>query len=253
VIDLHAHILPALDDGARTLAESVAIARAAVAEGTRVLAATPHVRDDYPTRPAEMEDGVARLRAALAAEGIDLHVVTGGEIALDRIPLLDADELARFGLAGNRSCLLIEFPYYGWPLDLETRLFELRRNGFIVVLAHPERNAEVQSSPDRLRRLVEQGAIVQLTAASLDGRLGRASRKTAFRLLELGLAHSVASDAHSPAVRGVGLRSAAEAVGDAALSRWLMQDVPAAIVDGDQLPDRPSARRSRNLAFRRRR
>jgi protein-tyrosine phosphatase len=254
VIDLHAHILHGLDDGARTLDESLAMARAAVADGTRVLAATPHVRDDYPTRPAEMEEGVGRLREALAAERLDLHVVTGGEIALDRLPLLDADELARFGLAGNPSYLLVEFPYYGWPLDVETRLFELRAAGLVVVLAHPERNAEVQSSPDRLRRLVEQDAIVQLTAASLDGRLGRASRKTALRLLDLGLAHLVASDAHSPAVRGIGLRSAAEAIGDAALARWLTEDVPAAIVDGDELPHRPPARRSTNLGgFRRRR
>jgi protein-tyrosine phosphatase len=253
VIDLHTHILPGLDDGARTLEESVAMARAAVADGTRVVAATPHVRDDYPTEVTEMEEGVADLREALTAEGVELAVLTGGEIALDHVALLDTDELVRFGLAGNRNYLLVEFPYYGWPLDLETRAFELRGKGFVVVLAHPERSAEVQSAPARLRPLVEQGALVQLTAASVDGRLGRTSRKAAFRLLELGLAHLVASDAHTPGVRAVGLASAAEAVGDAALARWLTEAVPAAIVAGNQIPDRPPARRSRSLAARRRR
>jgi len=247
VIDLHTHILPGLDDGARSLEESVAMARSAVADGVRVIAATPHVRDDYPTRATEMEAGVAELREALSADGVELDVLTGGEIALDRLALLDADELADFGLAGNRKYVLLEFPYYGWPLDLETRAFELRSKGFVVVLAHPERNAEVQSAPDRLQRLVERDAMVQLTAASLDGRLGRTSRRTAFRLLELDLAHLLASDAHNPEVRAVGLRSAAEAVGDVALARWLTEDVPGAIVAGDRIPDRPPGRRSRRL------
>jgi hypothetical protein len=83
VIDLHTHILPGLDDGPRTLDESVSMARAAVADGIRIVAATPHVRADYPTSASEMERGVAELREALADEGIMLHLRTGGEIALD--------------------------------------------------------------------------------------------------------------------------------------------------------------------------
>jgi protein-tyrosine phosphatase len=245
VIDLHTHILPGLDDGARTLDESVAMARSAVADGIRVAAATPHVREDYPTRATEMERVLRGLREALTAEGIELNVLPGGEIALDRLQLLDDDDLGRFGLAGNRTCLLLEFPYYGWPLDLETRLFELRTKGFVVVLGHPERNSEVQAAPARLRRLVEQEALIQLTSASLDGRLGRTSRRTAFQLLDLGFAHLIASDAHTPDIRAVGLAAAAEAVGGGALGRWLTVDVPAAIVNGDRIPSRPPSRRSR--------
>src|SRR2546430_5731155 len=93
VIDLHTHILSGLDDGARTLEESVAMARAAVADGSRVVAATPHVRDDYPTNVTEMEDGVAALREALVAEGVELDVLTGAEIALDQLAQLDTDDL----------------------------------------------------------------------------------------------------------------------------------------------------------------
>ena len=84
------------------------MARSAFADGSRVLAATPHVRDDDPTRAADMEHGVAELRNALAAEGLTLDVRTGGEIALDRLGALQADELDRFGLAGNRAYLLLE-------------------------------------------------------------------------------------------------------------------------------------------------
>jgi protein-tyrosine phosphatase len=246
VIDLHAHILPGLDDGAQTIEDSVSMARTALADGIVTIAATPHVRDDYPTSADEMERATAEVRRALARDGIELELLTGGEIALDRLGLLDQTALARFTLGGTGSCLLLEFPYYGWPLELETRVFELHAKGFAVVLAHPERNADVQAAPARLERLVERGVLVQLTSSSLDGRLGRASRKAAFELLERGLAHLVASDAHAPDVRAVGMRSAAAAVGDDALARWLTVDVPAAIVSGDDVPERPAEAKRRH-------
>ena len=248
------HILPGLDDGARTLEESVAMARSAAADGIRVVAATPHVREDYPTRATDMEQGLAAVREALAVEGIALDVLAGGEIALDRLTDLEADELARFGLAGNAQYLLLEFPYAGWPLDLETRVLELGQNGFTVVLAHPERNAEVQAAPERLRRIADQGAMIQLTSASVEGRFGLAPKQSAFRLLELGIAHLIASDAHSPGLRAVGMSGAASAVGDVGLARWLTEDMPAAIVAGEAAPARPPTRGRRlRRPFRKRR
>jgi protein-tyrosine phosphatase len=245
VIDLHTHILPGLDDGPRTLAESISIARAAVADGIHIVAATPHVRADYSTSASEMEDGVAHLRQALAVEEIALEVRTGGEIALDHIDFLDAEELVRFGLAANPNYLLVEFPYYGWPLSLPSQLADLDRRGITAVVAHPERNVDIHAAPERLRAIVEQGALVQLTSASLDGRLGRNSRTAAFRLLDLGLAHLIASDAHAPGLRSVGMTAAANSVGDAELARWLTEDVPAAIVADAPIPERPRSRRRR--------
>ena len=91
---------------------------------------------------------------------------------------------------------------------------------------------------------------VKLTAASLDGRLGRHPRSTSLALLELRLAHLVASDAHAPSVRAVGMTSAREAVGDVALARWLTEDVPAAIVEGAELPGRPERKRRFGLGRR---
>ncbi len=239
MIDLHSHVLPGLDDGARDLEESVAIAQAAAADGTTVLAATPHVREDYPTAVAEMERGVAELRARLNAAGVQLHLVTGGELAIDRLTRLSPDELCRFGLAGNPRYVLVEFPYHSWPLELAQRVFELRSSGVTPVLAHPERNPVVQADPEGLAALVEGGALVQLTAASIDGRLNRAASKCAFRLLELGLAHLIASDAHSPDLRSVGLRSATDALRDDRLAHWLTVEMPAAILEDRPLPERP--------------
>jgi protein-tyrosine phosphatase len=252
VVDLHAHILPGLDDGPATLAESVALARAAAEDGIRVLAATPHVRDDYPTTPDAMEHALGRVRTAVAEAGLALDVLGGAEVAVDRLGRLDAETRRRFGLAGNPAYLLLEFPYAGWPLALADEVFRLRAARVTPVLGHPERNREVQEAPGRLRPLVEAGALVQLTASSLDGRLGTRARRASLDLLELELAQLVASDAHGPAIRDVGLSSARAAVGDGRLAEWLVEDVPAAIVADAPLPERPRLRTgTRNRLFRR--
>ena len=119
----------------------------------------------------------------------------------------------------------------------------MRAQGFVPLLAHPERNRDVQERPERLRPLVETGTLVQVTSASLEGRLGRSSRDTALELIRRDLAHVVSSDAHTAEVRAYGLRAGLEAVGDAALARWLSTDVPAALLAGAELPARPRRRR----------
>jgi protein-tyrosine phosphatase len=252
VIDLHSHILPGVDDGAPTAEVALEMARAAVADGIEVLAATPHVRGDYRTSPERMERLVEAMRDVFRDAAVPLDLRTGGEIGLDVLPELSDDELRRFGLGGNPGTLLIEFPYSGWPVRLEEAVFQLRIRGFQTVLAHPERNAEVQERPDRLAAAVEGGALVQLTASSLDGRLGRRARAAALRLLVLELAHLVASDAHAPWTRDVGMTGAAEAVGDPLLARWLTHDVPSSILDGVVPVERPSASRRRRSWLRRR-
>jgi protein-tyrosine phosphatase len=245
VIDLHAHVLPAVDDGPETMLEAVEILRSMAADGTRVVCATPHVRDDFPTTAAEMEDGVARVRTAAAEAGVEIDVRRGGEVALDRLVRLDADERARFGLGGNPALLLLEFPYYGWPITLGMQCAGLLREGIVPVIAHPERNLEVQERPGRLSEAVEMGAFVQLTAASVDGRLGKRARACSRALLEEGLAHVVASDAHTAHVREAGLSPAADAVGDPGLWRWLVEDAPAALLAGERVAPAPTVVRRR--------
>jgi protein-tyrosine phosphatase len=249
VIDLHSHILAGLDDGARTLDDSVAIAEAAVEAGVRTLVATPHVRADYPTTADTMESAVAATREALAARGIRLELLPGAELDLHYLTRLEDRELARLALGGNQRLLLVEFPYFGWPPELASRLSELRARGITVVLAHPERSDEVQAAPARLSPLVEAGTFVQLTAASLAGILGSRARATALELLDLGLAHLVAGDLHSPraVVNAAELTDALRS--DAALARWLSTDVPAALLRSEPPPPRPprQRRRKRNL------
>lgn len=246
MIDLHAHVLPGLDDGPETLLGAVEILRSMAADGVEVVCATPHVRDDYPTTADQMEAALDGVRAAAVEAGVAIEIRPGGEVALDRLELLSAEERARFGLGGNPGLLLVEFPYEGWPLALASQCEELLADGVIPVIAHPERNEEVQATPWRLEGVVEIGAVVQITAASVDGRLGKRSASCARTLLESGLAHVLASDAHAAWVRGAGMSEALQAVGDAGLGRWLVADAPASLLAGEPLPERPQPRRRRS-------
>jgi protein-tyrosine phosphatase len=241
VIDLHCHVLPGLDDGVSTLEEAVELVRAAASEGVTAIAGTPHVRDDWPTTPAAMEEALERTRAAVAAAGLDVQLLPGGEVALDRLPQLDPDDLRRFSLGGSGRFLLLEIPDAGWPLALEPAVERLAAQGLTAVIAHPERNAEVQRRPDVLASARAVGALTQVTSAAIDGRLGRTQRSVAVELVRRGLADLVASDAHGP-LRAYGLAAARAALGDAGTR--LTAEVPAAIVRGERpaSPGRPRRR-----------
>ena len=244
MIDLHSHILPAIDDGAHNIGESLGIARAAAQGGTTVIAATPHVRFDYPTTPEEISSGVEMLNELLARERVPVRVVPGAEIALDRLRELTLDDLPAYGLGGNPRVLLVEFPYRGWPEALLDQIARLRDGGFTVVLAHPERNDVVQRDTTRIDLAVASGALIQVTAGSLVGEAGRKSRRAAEAFLSEGLCHLLASDVHGPGVRRAQLGAARGHVGDDRLARWLTEDVPGAILAGEEVPQRPSETRS---------
>ena len=166
--DLHTHILPGLDDGAADLAEAIAMAQAAAADGIVRLAATPHnLRLPSDAGRAELEAQAARLQEHLAARGIPLQVVAGAETAL--IPALPQQIDAGQVITLNRSrYLLVELPYMGLPARLEEIIFQVQARGLVPILAHPERNADLLRRPERLRALVERGMLVQVTAASLE-------------------------------------------------------------------------------------
>jgi protein-tyrosine phosphatase len=248
VIDLHTHILPGIDDGAATLEASIELARSAAEAGVVALAATPHVREDFRTTAGAMEAALSDVRAAVERAGLPTRILPGGEVGMEYLDQLSLDELRRFGLGGNPDYLLVETPYFGVPLDLDDRLRRLRSLGITAVLAHPERSIALREKRDLLSRLVQAGTLVQVTAGSLNGAHGRDVRKAALALVDSGLAHCVASDAHGRELGRPQLDVVASAVGSRAVADWLTQEVPASILAGEPLPPRP--RRSRFLWLR---
>ena len=245
MIDLHTHVLPGIDDGPVTVAESVELAHLLATAGVRTVAATPHVRDDYPNDAASIGEALGTLRDALEEAAIPLEVVGGAELAFEQLDRT-TEELRRFSF-GVSSILLVETPYFGWPLALESRLFELRLAGFAVILAHPERNPDVQADLALVERLVRSDVLVQVTTSSLTGEFGRRPRSVALELIQRELAHVVASDTHGGSSRALGWTPVVRALGNEALARWLTHDSPAALLEGGFTPARPPASRLKGM------
>lgn len=249
MIDLHSHVLPGIDDGPRTLDGALALARAAMATGTRRIAATPHVDHNYSPQPHEIRVAVMALNLMLRRAGIELEVVPGAEIAVTRLADLSDEALRRLRLSDG-PYLLIESPHVSVAAGLEPAIRDLHARGYRVLLAHPERSPAFLREPRRLRRLVDDGALCSITAASLSGQFGRTVRRYALDMLREGVVHDIASDAHDTERRPPGLLSglaAAEAAlpGVSAQAAWLTEAAPTAILAGARLPPRPELRSGR--------
>ncbi|RKQ91787.1 protein-tyrosine phosphatase [Solirubrobacter pauli] len=240
LIDLHAHLLPGLDDGPADDAGSLALAEHVAATGTRTIVATPHLRQDFPdVRVPELPGRVAALQALLRDRGVDLEVLVGGEVDTVWAQHQSDETLRAVSYGGRGTDLLVETPYGELPPVLEELLFRIRTRGFRVLLAHPERNPSFQRDPERLGRIVDGGVLVQVTASSLTA--GKRSRSCALAhaLIAEGRAHVIAGDLHSVGGRA-GLAEALETT-DHPRARWMVTDAPAAILAGEPLPPAPSA------------
>ncbi len=281
MIDLHCHVLPGIDDGARSLEEAVEMCRMAVASGCEALVATPHQRkgDWWNCDRAAL----AALRQQLqAAVGPRPRILGGGEIRVD--PRLLAEILALpspeahdapapdssnssdssdsaaaavadaapgpLSLAGSRY-LLLEFGPEGGIEPAAELVHELAVAGWRPVIAHPELIHWMAAAPASVAQLVSLGALAQVTAMSLTGDFGRRAQADASRLVEMGLVHFVASDAHDLRRRPPGLRRAWETIA----ARWgeeaaqeLLADNPGAVVAGQPLPSPAGAASPRTLA-----
>lgn len=249
VIDLHFHLLPGIDDGPADDEEMVALARAAVQGGTQVIVATPHLDHRWGVEISDVLRGLPAARDALAAAGVELEVVAGAEISLQRFIELSERDLDAVRL-GAGPYLLVESPHEVAAGNFTSYLHRLRNRGYELVLAHPERCPTFHSRPALLAELVQDGVLTSITAGSLGGRFGREVQELSLSLFAQGLVHGVASDAHGVDRRGPEM-SGHLAVAEQALpgisvhARWLTHDAPAAILAGDPLPERPPLPRRR--------
>jgi len=236
-VDIHAHVLPGIDDGPSDLDSALAMLRAAAASGVRTVAATPHLRSDFPdVHVRELADRCEQLRQASARAGIELELVSGAEISVSwALEASDEDlRLASYGQRGHD--LLIETPATN-ILGLDRVLHDLRVKGYRVTLAHPERNPEFRRNDATLRGLVQNGVLLQINADSLLGsRASSGPRRFARELCRTGLGHVLASDGHRAerwrpiTVLPAAMGAAAELVG-AERAQW-MASTASAIIDG---------------------
>jgi protein-tyrosine phosphatase len=239
LIDLHCHVLPGVDDGARSLEEAVALARAQAAGGVRTIVATPHVSARYRNAGGTIARLVAELNACLAAEGVPAEIVAGAEVAAESAARIEPAELSALRLGGD-GWLLLEPPFARLAPGLGDLIGELQSGGHRIVLAHPERCPAFHRDPALLEALVLSGVITSVTASSLVGRFGADVRNFALDLAHAKMLHNVASDAHDLDRRPPGIASEIERAGLGGLADWLTEEVPAAILAGTPIPRRPA-------------
>lgn len=240
MIDLHCHILPAIDDGAPGLAVSLAMARCAVADGITICACTPHIYPGlYENDKAGIAQAVAHLRRALARERIPLQLVIGADTHL-RPDLVGEIRAGRVPTLNDTRYLLLEPPHHVMPPRFEESVFHLAIAGYVPVITHPERLTWIESGYEVFQRLVARGVWMQLTSGSLTGRFGRRPRYWAERMLDDGLVHLLATDSHHidrrPPLLAEGRDAAAIRVGDGE-AQHLVLTRPRGIID-DVAPDR---------------
>jgi protein-tyrosine phosphatase len=238
VIDLHNHLMPGVDDGARSAEEAVAAAARMWEAGITRIITTPHLDGSLTERPALLETRLAEFDVAWsvlqAALGPDApRVGRGTEVKLDT-PTPDFGD-GRLRLGGTRF-VLVEFPYMAVPPGVAAVFERIRGQGWVPVLAHPERYNEGRVDLEMARDWRRAGAYLQVNCGALTGRHGDEVRRTAWRLLEAGLADLLASDYHS---RGrVGTAECAvllDEVGAGETRELLMRVNPGRIAD-DQAP-----------------
>lgn len=233
MIDLHCHILPALDDGACDLDDAVAMARQAEGDGIETVCATPHIRHDHAVEIASLPQRVAAVQAELERHGVGVRVAVGGEVAQTEVDALSDGDLAAVSLGGAGGWILLE-PAPG-PLDarLELSVERLQARGLRAVIAHPERHADADLEM-RLELLAAQGCLIQWTAAFV---ADPGMREWIARWARRGLVHLLASDAHSarfgrPVALADGFAALREVL-PAATVEWMAREAPEAILRGE--------------------
>lgn len=239
-VDIHCHMLPGLDDGAVNLGVSLAMAEMAVADGIGTVIVTPHQLGSYSrNRGATVRAYTARFQQELDQRGIPLRVLPGADVRIepDMIQGLRRGEVVSLG--DRKRHVLLELPHEVY-VPLEGLLRTLRSVGMVGILSHPERNQGILREPSVVEELVEAGCLMQVTAGSLVGSFGPGIQDFSEWLLEEGMVHFLATDAHGTTNRRPLLSRAydraAELVGDRRAEELCCMN-PAAVVEGGSVVD----------------
>lgn len=207
MIDIHNHILQGVDDGSRDIEMSLDMARIYLANGIKKVIATPHYIEKDSLSLDRNKKALEVLREALEANDLDLEVYLGNEVYVSMDIVKDIEEKRVATLNASRY-ILLEFPMNDIPIYADTIIYELLINGYIPIIAHPERYIKIQEDPNILFDFIKKGALAQLNLPSIEGFYGRKARQTAELLLKNKMIHFVGSDAHSNRKRSPEVREA---------------------------------------------
>lgn len=239
MIDIHCHILPGLDDGAKNINVAIEMGEAAIADGITHVIATPHASAEYKFDPQRIRAALAELRAGFEgrltlASGCDFH------LSLENVRDFHLDP-AKYTLS-QKNYLLVEFSEFSIPPSTEDVLHGIRLAGVFPIITHPERNRLILAHPELLTRWMRLGCYVQITAQSVLGKFGAKAKAAAEKWLDHDLVHFIASDAHNASQRPLKLRVAFDAVAERrgeTIAQALFCENPLAAFEGRPLPYQP--------------
>jgi protein-tyrosine phosphatase len=240
VIDIHSHILPQVDDGAKSWEMAREMCRMAAADGIEHMVATPHANDRYAYDRESLRDLLNRLRGLV---GESPRLSLGCDFHMSYENIQDALRRPHGYTIEDTPYLLVELSNYSIPAQMEESFTLLGDKGLRPVITHPERNPILQRTPQRVLQWVEMGCIVQLTASAVTGNWGERAWRTAEWLLQREAVHVLATDAHDTKHRVPKLSAARKEIEElysAEVAKALVEDNPRAIVSGLPIPYCPS-------------
>lgn len=251
--DLHAHILPGLDDGAADMDEALAMCRIAATDGITSIVATPHTGNGVYTNTRQtVLAAVDALNGRIREEGIGVTIFPGADVHVDHdiAGMLASGEAMTVN--DNGRYMMVELPHQTIPPNFDDWIFAVRLKGITPIITHPERNLAIERNIKELARWVELGVLVQITAMSVTGRFGASVGKAAHDMLERNLVHVIASDAHSvkrrPPILSEARDEAARLLGDVRADQ-LVRAYPAMIMKGMAVDAPPPPEEPRKQGF----
>ena len=200
MIDIHCHLLPGIDDGPKTMEDSLNLCRIAVDNGITKAVATPHITPGrYDNTLESIAEVFNQFRSKLEQANIDLEVGVAAEVRLDPVILdmVKMDTMPFLGEFDGEPVMLLEFPHTHIPPGSGEHIAWLRKEGVLPIIAHPERNKDVMNKLSKIKPFVDAGCLLQVTAGSLAGVFGDIPRKRGIELLKKGWVTILASDAHN--------------------------------------------------------
>ena len=239
MFDIHYHLLFDIDDGPKTIEDSIALAEASIAEGVTHIVCTPHSNDKYKFQPDLNRERMEMLNERLGGRitlglGCDFH------LSYDNIDNLYKDR-SRFTINGKQY-LLVEFPDFGIAANMAATFYEMTASGVVPIITHPERNPTLQKDPNRIADWIRMGCLVQITGSSLLGRFGQRAQAMSHEFLKKNWVHIIASDAHSAERRAPSMSRAYQALqsqySQQTADRLCIEN-PRAVYFGETLAEQP--------------
>lgn len=201
MIDIHCHIVPSIDDGAKDLEDALKMARIAYSEGIRKIVNTSHYHPSFEYKKGEkLLESVNAFNTLLKLNNIDIEVFIGNELYYSE-DIIEIIETKEFYTLNNSKYVLIEFPPVRFPKNLIDIIYEIKIRGYIPILAHVERYNEIQENVNLIYECINEGALIQVNSASIIGKNGKEAKKVSEILLDNNMIHFIATDAHGSQMR----------------------------------------------------